>query len=193
MMHVAAREAAHAYIHSWQSAPGGAWCAVPSAEGARGFRKQGWRGFAAAVAPWAQASGLDPAALRVVSALPPAGPLAPLPRTPTLLAVAHDGPLAATLRLTVPFELAIYQGHFPTVPIVPGALLTGWAATFAREHAGWPHRALVVPQVKFRRIVQPGYELQLTLQRDAASQRLDFSYRSAGGLHSQGTLLGPVP
>jgi 3-hydroxymyristoyl/3-hydroxydecanoyl-(acyl carrier protein) dehydratase len=119
--------------------------------------------------------------------------LAPLPRTPTLLAVVHDGPLAATLRLTVPFELAIYQGHFPTVPIVPGALLTGWAATFAREHAGWPHRALVVPQVKFRRIVQPGYELQLTLQRDAASQRLDFSYRSAGGLHSQGTLLGPVP
>jgi 3-hydroxymyristoyl/3-hydroxydecanoyl-(acyl carrier protein) dehydratase len=190
MMHAAAREAAHPHIHAWQPAPGGAWCAVPSAEGARCFRKQGWRGFVAAVSGWAQARGLDAGALRVVSALPAAGALPPLPRLPAVLHVAREGPLAVTLTLEVPFELAIFQGHFPTVPIVPGAVLTGWAAAWACEHAGWPHAALVVPQVKFRRIVQPGYAVQLAFRRDAASQRLDFSYRSSGGLHSAGTLLG---
>jgi hypothetical protein len=193
MMHAAAREAAHPHIQAWQPAPDSAWCAVPSAEGARCFRKQGWRGFRDAVAGWAQAQGLDTAALRVVSSLPEAGPLPPLPRLPTVLGIAQDGPLATTLTLEVPFELAIFQGHFPTVPIVPGAVLTGWAAAWAREHAGWPHAALVVPQVKFRRIVQPGYAVQLAFRRDAGAQRLDFSYRSSGGLHSAGTLLGAAP
>lgn len=193
MMPAAAQQAAHPFIHSWQPATAGAWSAVPTAEGGRCLRKRGWQGFAAGVAAWAGSRGLDVAGLRAVSALPPPGPLPPRPRMALLREARHEGPHAATLLLEVPYELAIYQGHFPTVPIVPGAMLAGWAVDLAARHAGWTHGLAHLPQVKFRRIVQPGVLVRLELRHDAALGRLDFSYRNEDGLHSMGTLLAAPP
>jgi 3-hydroxymyristoyl/3-hydroxydecanoyl-(acyl carrier protein) dehydratase len=196
MMPAAAPGPAHPWIDQWRaadSAHGPDWLAVPSQIGARGFRQSGWRGFREQVSGWAQARGLAPAALRVVSTLPPPGPLAALPREAELLSVQSTGERQLRLMLRVPFELAIFQGHFPTVPIVPGALLTGWAAQLAALHARWPHGARVVQAVKFRRIVQPGHDFSLDLQWQASLQRLDFCYREGGQLNAQGSLAAPAP
>jgi 3-hydroxymyristoyl/3-hydroxydecanoyl-(acyl carrier protein) dehydratase len=196
MKPAAARQPAHPWIEHWQhaQAPHGApWLAVPSSAGARGFRKQGWRGFREQVSGWAAAQGLDATALRVVSALPPVGPLAPLPLEPQWLSVQAAGERQLRIMLHVPFELAIFQGHFPTVPIVPGAVLAGWAALLAGRHAGWPHGAVALQAVKFRRIVQPGHDFSLDLGWNASLQRLDFRYQESGRLNAQGSLGAPSP
>jgi 3-hydroxymyristoyl/3-hydroxydecanoyl-(acyl carrier protein) dehydratase len=194
-MQAAARQPAHPWILQWQraeAAAGSAWLAVPSSDGARGFRRQGWLGFREQVAPWALAQGLDPAALRVVSALSLPGPLAALPHEPQLLAVRAAGTRQLALTLRMPFELALFQGHFPTVPIVPGAVLTGWAAHYAARHAGWPHDAVATQSVKFRCIVQPGHDYLLELGWDAAQLRLDFCYRGGTVMHAMGSLTAPA-
>lgn len=168
----------------------GPWHVVPSTAGARLFRKQGWRGYAAGIAAWAGARGLDLAALRVVDELPSAGAAAaPRPRAAEVLAIEPD-PAGGrwTLALRVPFDLAIFHGHFPTVPIVPGAMLAGWAVALAAQHAGWAHGLASASAMKFRRIVQPGVAFRLELA--CARDRLDFRYASPDGLHATGTVLG---
>ncbi len=181
--------AAHPLVEAWCArgdAPG-AGCVVPSAEGARLLRRAGWRGYLAALAGWAGGQGLDPAALSVVSSLhEPASR-----HEPRLLELRHAGERALLCRLAIPFELAIFHGHFPTVPIVPGAQLTGWAALLAARHAGWRHGARAAQVLKFRRIVQPGHEPALSLRWDEAGARLDFRYERDGHLHALGTLLAP--
>ena len=182
--------AVHPLVEAWcarADAPG-AGRIVPSAAGARLLRRAGWRGYQAALAGWAGTQGLEPAALSVVSALEEGS----VDRhEPQLLGVEHAGERALLCRLRIPYELAIFHGHFPTVPIVPGAQLTGWAALLATRHAGWRHGARAAQVLKFRRIVQPGHEPLLSLRWDEAGTRLDFRYERDGQLHAQGTLLSP--
>lgn len=181
--------AVHPLVEAWcarADAPG-AGRVVPSAEGARLIRRAGWRGYQEALAGWAAQQGLAPAALLAVSALDGAAHR----HEPRLLAIEPAGERALLLRLAIPFELAVFHGHFPTVPIVPGAQLTGWAALLAARHAGWRHGARAASVLKFRRIVQPGHQPTLSLRWDEAGARLDFRYERDGHLHAQGTLLAP--
>jgi len=166
----------------------GTGAVVPSAAGARLLRRAGWRGYQDALGAWAGERGLEPAALAVVSTLGGAGTNR---HEPQLLGLEPAGERALLCRLRIPFELAIFHGHFPTVPIVPGAQLTGWAALLAARHAGWRHGARAAQVLKFRRIVQPGHEPLLSLRWDEAGTRLDFRYERDGQLHAQGTLLSP--
>lgn len=183
--------AGHPSVSAWRpagDAPGAA-LVVPSGAGARTLRKRGWRGLQAELAGWAQAQGLAPGALRFVAQLPPAGADAGSPCLEPRLLSAEVSPGQALLRLAVPPELALFHGHFPTVPIVPGAQLAGWAADYAQRHLGWAHGTRRARQLKFRRIVQPGLEVELHLQADAA--RLAFRYQREGVLHAAGELLAP--
>ena len=177
------------------SAGRGTWYLVPSAAGGRLFRKQGIRGFLEGVSPWACAAGIDPSAARVVSTLPlnPSGtaPHGPLLR-PAFPEPRREG---ASLRFAfdVPYELAIFRGHFPTVPIVPGALLTGWVTELGREHCGWQHGASYATLLKFRRIVQPGLTYDLQIEISGARSTLDFHIRLEGATCALGTLsAGPA-
>jgi len=184
--------AAHPLVDAWcrhGHAPG-AGCVVPSAAGARLLRRAGWRGLQAALSGWAADQGLDTIALEVVSALPG---VAIDRHEPQLLGLEPAGERTLLCRLRIPFELAVFHGHFPTVPIVPGAQLTGWAALLAGRHAGWRHGARAAQVLKFRRIVQPGHEPQLLLRWDEPGARLDFRYQRDGQLHAQGTLLAQGP
>jgi hypothetical protein len=183
-----------AYLAAWACrATDGArtWYLVPSAAGARLFRKSGWQGFQAALAPWARSAGIDAATARVVSALPAEGGSPAWPRLrPDFCAPQRDGD---TLRFafSVPFELAIFRGHFPTVPIVPGALLTGWALELAREHCGWQYGAACASTLKFRRIVQPGLAYALQLVLSAAGRTLEFVIRQDSMDCAMGLLTAP--
>ncbi len=171
------------------------WYLVPSAAGGRLFRRQGIRGFREAVGPWACAAGIDPAAACVVSTLPlnPSG-TAPIAR-PLRPAFPDPRREGATLRFTfdVPYELAIFRGHFPMVPIVPGALLTGWVTELGGEHGGWQHGARYATMLKFRRIVQPGLTYDLQIEISGERSTLDFHIQLEGATCALGTLsAGPA-
>ena len=164
------------------------WYLVPNAAGGRLFRKQGLRGFLDALAPWAACAGIEPAAARVVSTIPLSDDARWPPLRPPFARPRREG---ASLRFAfhVPFELAIFRGHFPTVPIVPGALLTGWVTELGRDHCGWQHGACCVTLLKFRRIVQPGLNYDLQVEVSAARSTLDFHIRLEDATCALGTLV----
>lgn len=179
----------HALLAHFTCRPAGSertWYLVPSAAGGRLFRRQGVRGFLDALAPWAGSAGIEPASAHVVSTVPPAHDIRWPPLRPAFAAPRRDG---ASLRFAfeVPFDLAIFRGHFPTVPIVPGALLAGWAAELGREHCGWQHGACCAPMLKFRRIVQPGLSFELRIEVSEERSSLDFHIRQGDATCALGT------
>jgi hypothetical protein len=166
-----------------------AWYLVPSAGGARLFRKQGLRGFLEGLAPWSGPAGIDLAAARVVSILPTAGDVPRWPVLRPVFPVPQSKGRSIRVAFSVPFELYIFRGHFPTVPIVPGAVLTGWVTELAGEHCGWLNGASNVTMLKFRRIVQPGLTYDLQIDVSAGGSTLDFHIRLEGMTCALGTLM----
>lgn len=68
--------------------------------------------------------------------------------------------------LDVPGDLAWFDGHFPSEPILPGVVQTGWAVTLARVHFGFDADPPDLDRIKFLRPVRPGARLELELVRD---------------------------
>lgn len=117
---------------------------------------------------------------------------APWPELPVILGCEPAGELRARFRLRIPPDLRALRGHFPDLPIVPGAIHVGWALALARRAFGLPGSLLGIPAVKFRRIVQPGHELSLSLEWQVERRLLSFSLASGSGPHSAGRLvMGP--
>lgn len=81
-----------------------------------------------------------------------------------------------------------FEGHFPGTPILPGVVQLKWAEHFARELLGVKGPYLGMQAIKFKNLVRPGMVLELELQYTAPNGRLDFSYRSSEGQHSQGRM-----
>ena len=73
-------------------------------------------------------------------------------------------------------HLPCFAGHFPAMPLVPGALLLDWA--IAEMAARWGVSAPVcVKQCKFLQPVSPGDALHLRV--DVLDQRVDFVWTKA--------------
>lgn len=162
---------------------------VPSAAGVRALRCMGkgslvaaWTRHLAEAHPavvrpvtWRlveEVAGGDPAAVR------PDG----TPRTPAISEVnCDDAARSLACRMHIPYELEVFAGHFPTVPVVPGVLQIGWAIALARQHLHVTDRFKGIGTAKFRRLVQPGMLLDLRLQyaRDAGQLRFEYSLRQA--------------
>jgi 3-hydroxymyristoyl/3-hydroxydecanoyl-(acyl carrier protein) dehydratase len=167
--------------------------AVPSAGGARIYRRHGMTGLRARVGAWLDSVAGPEAVLHVVNELPTAAiPDTTRPLGPRIIRAEKAG-AQLTAVIDVPYDLAIFKGHFPHVPIVPGAMLVGWICNLAADAGMWPRDGLEANAVKFRRIVQPGVRLDIGIAVDADAGRLDFTITSDGGLHSSGTLLRPPP
>ena len=185
----------HEYVADWTCVPDDGqrtWYLQPSAAGGRLFRRRGWLGFQDAILPAVQAMGIDVQRTRVVSRLPAPDRPPVWPRMePEFPHPQADGDGIA-LTFSVPYELAIFRGHFPTAPIVPGALLAGWVAALAREHCGWAHGCGEVSMLKFRHIVQPGLAYRLRLAVSDPGTALHFDLRQEARLCAQGAL-GAAP
>jgi len=172
------------------------WLLTPTAAGQRLFRKRGWGGFAEAITPWAHAHQIDLGAARLVARLPDprpcpanAGAIGARPVEPEWGPVVRDDTgFTLSASFEVPFDLAIFSGHFSTVPIVPGAMLLGWMARLAERHGGWRHGTMHAQAMKFRRIVQPGPRYVAQMRWRADGERLDFQIESMHGLHASGGL-----
>lgn len=99
-------------------------------------------------------------------------------------------PASAQLQLDVDAGLAVFDGHFPGRPLLPGVAQLDWAVQFARECFALPVPAFRrIEALKFRQPVAPGTRLTLDLDWTPASGVLAFRYLSAAGLHADGRLV----
>lgn len=86
-------------------------------------------------------------------------------------------------------DLAVFNGHFPNEPIVPGVAQLYWADKLAGRAFPGHRETLEVVRLKFVKVIVPGTLLRLNLERKAPS-RVDFGYTSKDGDHSSGCLVG---
>jgi 3-hydroxyacyl-[acyl-carrier-protein] dehydratase len=74
----------------------------------------------------------------------------------------------------VPNTLAIFDSHFPRFHVLPGVLILGSLAALAEQvleqDTGRPWRLAGANQVGFRHFVQPGDQLELTVELKERSE-----------------------
>lgn len=83
-----------------------------------------------------------------------------------------------TLSLQISPDIAYFAGHFPGAPVLAGVTQLHWVVDYARRY--FPDLAAVhsVEVLKFQRMIRPGDQLTLQLQRTASTTVL-FSYHNA--------------
>jgi len=85
--------------------------------------------------------------------------------------------------MRIPYDLAHFSGHFPSVPVVPGVAQIGWAIHFAQRDLlpklcpSFRFGGMEV--LKFQRLVRPGDSLHLVLRFDTQSHKLHFTFTTA--------------
>ena len=90
----------------------------------------------------------------------------------------------------VPHDLPCFAGHFPAMPLVPGALLLDWAIAEMTARCG-ASATINVKLCKFLQPVFPGDALHLRV--DVVGQRVDFAWTKASQSVCAGALtLGKV-
>jgi len=79
----------------------------------------------------------------------------------------EPGKRAQAIR-NVPNTLAIFDSHFPRFPVLPGVLILGslgaLAAHLLEEQTGRRWRLTGAGQVGFRHFVQPGDQMEITVE-----------------------------
>lgn len=173
----------------------GCWLlVVPSAAGLRILARYGKRHL---VAAWQEYVGsgspvaMDLIEWRLLDTLPPPDSAAesrcsePV-RSPIVTDLQSRGASALECRVRVPYDLAIFDGHFPTIPILPGVVQVGWAVDIARAHLQVDGQFKGITATKFRRLVRPGMELALTLELRPGPGELRFEYLLGDAMASTG-------
>ena len=88
--------------------------------------------------------------------------------------VSLDPGKGARALRNVPNTLAIFDSHFPRFPVLPGVLILGslglLAATLLREQTGREWRLAGAEQVRFRHFVQPGDQMELSVDLKSLSE-----------------------
>lgn len=95
---------------------------------------------------------------------------------------------SVALQLHLPPDLACFVGHFPDFPVLPGVVQLDWALQLAATHMGVTPDTAIRLQVKHKRIVVPLSPLMLDLRIDPSGQKLQFTYRSAGAVVTEGSV-----
>lgn len=113
---------------------------------------------------------------------------APFPARPVVVVSQPGEGRTAVLELRVQPDLACLRGHFPLLPVVPGAVQLGWALAFGAELLGALPVMRACISVKFERIIQPGRSLRLLITSEVSHSMLRFEYSSALGRHSSGRI-----
>jgi 3-hydroxymyristoyl/3-hydroxydecanoyl-(acyl carrier protein) dehydratase len=111
-----------------------------------------------------------------------------------VLGVDRPDTQTVVLSLELPARHPAFDGHFPGKPVLPGVVQIDWVARLAADYFGIDSFAATDFQVKFRRVIEPGPDLRLTLRLDRTSGSLSFEYRTVGAPASSGRIsLAPPP
>lgn len=174
---------------------------VPSAAGLRELRCRGKRHLVTGIEQHLQrppGAGSVPVNWRLVESLPAPGP-APGQQAsagdsgPDWMPIVSDlvldrGSRSLACELLVPYDLPVFDGHFPSKPIVPGVIQVGWAVELARANGLATGRLAGISMAKFRRLLQPGLRLAAQLECGARSGQLEFTYQLGDAVVTIGRL-----
>lgn len=167
---------------------------VPSAIGVGVLRRHGKRHL---VAEWRRGIDTEPVDVtavlqwRLLESLPRPGSetearCSEPVRSPRVTGLQRRGASGLGCRVRIPYDLAIFDGHFPTIPIVPGVVQVDWAVDLARVHLQVGGQFQGITATKFRRLVRPGMDLTLNLEHRPESAQLRFEYLLGDALASIG-------
>lgn len=94
----------------------------------------------------------------------------------------------ARARLDIDAALAVFDGHFPGTPIVPGVAQAHWAIVLAEQSLPVPERGRFarLDALKFQQVIRPGDVVELALEWQAERNVLTFRLSSAAGPHASG-------
>ncbi len=92
-------------------------------------------------------------------------------------------------RFQAPPEHPLFEGHFPSHPILPGVVALEWMLQAAERFLGRRLEASDLINLKFQAVIVPGADLELTLARKPG-EHLAATIRSAAGVHA--SVLIPV-
>jgi acyl-CoA synthetase (AMP-forming)/AMP-acid ligase II len=103
------------------------------------------------------------------------------------------GSQKASLALIADSDLAVFDGHFPQAPILPGVALVDWAIRWGRDAFAIDLAFLRMEAMKFQRMVTPGTVLDLSMNWHAENATLSFRFESVQGPHASGRILFAPP
>jgi len=97
----------------------------------------------------------------------------------------------ASAELEIADDLAVFDGHFPGSPIVPGVAQVDWVMALAPQKLPVPprHRFARLDTLKFQSVIRPGSTVQMALTWQPDSQALGFRLTSADGPHASGKIV----
>ena len=95
--------------------------------------------------------------------------------------------------LHVEVGAAVFLGHFPELPVLPGVAQLQWAVAIYQRYSGDVRAVRGIRRLKFQRIVGPGERIELSCELRRPNE-LHFAYSQATGerLSSGQILLGPL-
>lgn len=96
---------------------------------------------------------------------------------------------ACALDLCIPPQLAVFAGHFPEHPVLPGIVQIDWAAKIAARYFNTSGRFQKLNNVKFTSMVFPNAKLTLKLAFNPHKNHIKFTYSAGETLYSSGTLV----
>ncbi|WP_186426567.1 AMP-binding protein [Cupriavidus metallidurans] len=98
---------------------------------------------------------------------------------------------SATAELDIAEDLAIFDGHFPGAPIVPGVAQVDWVMALAPQRLAVPPRQRFarLDVLKFQAVMRPGAAVRMALDWQPASCTLAFRLTSDAGSHASGKII----
>ncbi|MGO4330501.1 AMP-binding protein [Cupriavidus sp. 2TAF22] len=99
--------------------------------------------------------------------------------------------MSASAELDISEDLAVFDGHFPGSPIVPGVAQVDWVMALAPARLPVPPRAQFrrLETLKFQAVIMPGTTVQLALTWQPERNALAFRLSSAQGPHASGRIV----
>jgi len=97
--------------------------------------------------------------------------------------------LTAEASLVIPENLLYLDGHFPSVPIVPGIVLLHWALQFAASTFSVPGSINKIKNLKFTNAMRPKAQVNLYFSYDPTKLAMQFKYSNLNLSYASGTVI----